>query len=142
MPMAEDLAGIKRVVARYFEAVDLCEDPAIVEALFTPDFVDHNPSPGCEPTREGLRAAYQRFLASGAEGASHTIEDILSERDLVAVRHSATGRREVVFGIPSDGEESVIAGIAMFRVIGGRIAERWNLLDMRAPLVAMGILPG
>jgi predicted ester cyclase len=100
----------------------------VVDAVYSPDYVDHSPSPGrsLAPGREGVRQAFLLFQRAFPD-ARHTIEDLVAEGDRVAARISARGTHTgVLFGHPPTGRVVTLAGITIYRIVGGRIVERWT----------------
>jgi predicted ester cyclase len=43
--------------------------------------------------------------------------------------------------MPPSGRTFVIAGIDIYRVVGGRLAEHWHVVDQLAMLAQLGALP-
>jgi predicted ester cyclase len=59
-----------------------------------------------------------------------TADQIVAEDDMVVVRWTAHGRHTGhLLGLPPTGRETVITGIDMLRVAGGKIAEGWVSWD-------------
>lgn len=127
----------KELVRRYFAAIDATTDENMVDEFLSPDFVDHNPSPGCSPDVSGMKAAYRMFT-QGSPG-THSIEDMVAEDDKVVARISARGTHSgELFGIPASGRDFMSTGIAIFRIENDKIVEHWNELDMLGTLVQLG----
>jgi predicted ester cyclase len=127
----------KALVRRYFEAIDATSDENMLEEFLSAEFVDHNPSPGCSPDLDGMKAAYRMFV-HGSPG-THNIEDIVAEGDKVVVRVSARGTHSgELFGVPASGREFTSTGIAVLRIENGKIVEHWSEVDMLGALVQIG----
>ena len=107
----------KQLIRRYFEAIDAaCEagDAGILDQFLAPDFVERNPFPGMEPTREGWKKTFMEFVA-GAPGY-HVVEDLVAEGDKVVGRITAYGTHKgMLFGIPATGKDIQVTGIAIWR---------------------------
>jgi predicted ester cyclase len=71
-----------------------------------------------------------------------TIEDVISEGDRVVVRSTNSGRHVGNFlGIPPTGRSCAIAGIDIYRMEHGRMAEHWHVIDQLAMLQQLGLMP-
>jgi predicted ester cyclase len=72
----------------------------------------------------------------------YTIEDVVAEGDRVVVRWTNSGTHIGVFaGIPPTGRSFVIAGIDIYRVADGKLAEHWHVVDQLAMMAQLGLLP-
>jgi steroid delta-isomerase-like uncharacterized protein len=59
-----------------------------------------------------------------------TIEDLFAEGDKVAARQTLRGTHSGEFqGIPATGKTATVTGIFIFRLAGGKIVEKWAVLD-------------
>lgn len=99
----------------------------VVESCYAPDYIDHTPSPirGRVPGRESVRQAFAVFRRALPD-TRHTIEDLIAEGDRVVARISARGTHTgELFGHPATGKPVTLSGIAIYRIVDGRIAERW-----------------
>lgn len=71
----------------------------------------------------------------------HTIEQILTDGEMVAVRLIASGTQQAVFmGVPPAGKRITIGVLMMMRVQDGRIIEYWANADMASMLEQLGLL--
>jgi steroid delta-isomerase-like uncharacterized protein len=120
----------KAVVRRWFLETDQGNLDAIDEML-TADYVDHNPAiPGLPPGREGIRQA-NLLLREAFPDAVHTIEEQLAEGDKVMTRVTSRGTFKGAFlGFPPTGEVVEISGLAVHRIVDGKLAEHWAYADM------------
>lgn len=73
-----------------------------------------------------------------------TIDDLFGEGDLVVDRWAAVGTHtgEPLFGVAATGRPIQISGIHEFRIAGGRIAERWGVVDELGLAQQLGLAPG
>jgi steroid delta-isomerase-like uncharacterized protein len=116
----------KDLICRLLAEVDR-GNADVVETYYAPDYVDHTPSPirRLAPGREGVRQALAIFRRAFPD-TRHTIEDLVAEEDRVVVRLSARGTHTGEFiGVAPTGEVVTMTGIAIYRIVDGRIAERW-----------------
>jgi predicted ester cyclase len=116
----------KDVIRRLLAEVDR-GNVDVVDACYAPDYVDHAPSPirALAPGREGVRQAFALFREAFPD-TRHTIEDLVAEGDRVVARISARGTHTgPLFGHAPTGRAVSLTGISIYRLVGGRIAERW-----------------
>lgn len=108
--------------------------------FYHPDF--------CEPERaegksdhSGL-AALQTGLAAfmrAFDDYAHTVEDLVAEGDRVAARITFSGVfARPLFGTPPSGQRVTATGIAIYRIVGGKIKEKWGYFDA---LALLGVTP-
>jgi len=85
--------------------------------LISDDAVDHAALPGAPRGHQGWAAKW-RQLAAGAEGMSTTVEQRISQGDIVATRYRIAR---------ADTGESLGFALDMIRVQDGKVAEHWAL---------------
>ena len=119
----------KAFVRRHFEDFVNRQDLTAADRNFASDYQEHGvdaplgSEPGPEGPKQYLAAAFRRF-----PDIRVTIEDIIAEGDKVVVRNvwRATDRenqRQIEF-----------AGIVIWRISGGKLAERWAYLESPHPV--------
>jgi steroid delta-isomerase-like uncharacterized protein len=68
-----------------------------------------------------------------------SVDHLIGEGDLVAVRWSARGTNSVAAaGMPGTGKSIEVEGMTVFRFKGGRIVEEWSLTDRLAMMRQLG----
>jgi predicted ester cyclase len=124
--MGSDVEENKAVVRGFYEGDFVRGITTELGRWFTDDFVDHDP-PGPGPNGvEGVRRVIQ-MLHTAMPVRSIVIEDLLAEGDRVALRFSLRGEQLGPF--PGRAERRgpmAVDVIAIVRVAGGKIAERWG----------------
>ena len=128
----------KALVRRWFEQLDQ-RNLAIIDALLSADYVDHNPPlPGLPPGREGVWRA-SLALAAAFPDAVHTIEDQTADGDKVMTRLTvrATFLGEI-FGLQPTGTVVEVSGIAVHRIRDGQLVEHWAHTDMAGFMRQLG----
>jgi predicted ester cyclase len=114
----------KQVIRDLVAALDRGDLDA-VERLYAPDYVDHGRSSIGAPGRDGGREAFRWLLRAFPDG-NHAIDDLIAEGDRVVARVSARGTHTgELFGLQPTGKVVASTAIAIYRIEGGRIAERW-----------------
>jgi steroid delta-isomerase-like uncharacterized protein len=128
----------KSLVRRWFEELDK-RNFAIIDELIPEDYIDHNPPlPDLPPGREGVRQSSLRLFDAFPD-AVHILEDQMAEGDKVMTRLTtrATFQGEIL-GIQPTGNVIEVSGIAVHRVVDGRLVEHWAHLDMAGFMQQLG----
>jgi predicted ester cyclase len=136
-----DIARNKAVVAQFDELGNSGGDLAILDTLCTPDMVNHalaaGRPQGLEGTREFLRRARR-----DTHGGRWVVSMVVAEGDMVV----QFGTRELTwpggsllgFDTPPGTTTRDVA--FAYRLVDGRIAERWAIRDDLSMLVQLGAL--
>jgi steroid delta-isomerase-like uncharacterized protein len=111
-----------------------------LDTLLTDDFTDHETMIGIPPTRDGLKTKYG-LLRAGFSDFRFSLEDLVPDRDRVAVRVTVSGTHDGDFmGRPPTGRTFEVTSVGIFRVAGGRLAEHWGVFDQLGMLGQLGAL--
>ncbi len=131
----------KQLARSIYEDVLNRRDLDRLDDLAVQDYVEHDPLPGQRTGLEGLKDRF-RILIEAFE-PQFTIEDIVAEGDKVVVRWTNSGTHVGDFpGLPAPtGRSFSIAGIDIYRVQGGKLAEHWHVIDLFSQLMQLGLLP-
>ena len=131
----------KALVRRWFAETDR-GNPAIVEELCAPDYVDHNPPlPGMAAGNQGVRQA-NVALREAFPDTVHLIQDQIAEGDTVMTRLIGRGTfRGEILGLSPNGKVIEIAGISVHRLVGGKLVEHWAQADLLGFLQQLGAIP-
>ena len=124
--MADPAETNKDVIRRLLAEVDR-GDLGVVDRYYSPDYVDHAPSPvrRLAAGRDGVRQAFALFQRAFPD-TRHTIEDLVAEGDRVVARISARGTHTgELFGHAPTGRVVTQTAIAIYRIVNGQIVERW-----------------
>ena len=131
----------RAVVRRFVEEVLDRGDFAALAELAAPDCVEHTAPPG-QPPAEGTVARYLVLWRAAFPDLRITVEDVLAEGDRVAVRSTVTGTHRGEFlGVPSTGRRVAVTAMALYRLAGGQIVERWAVVDTLEVLRQLGVAP-
>jgi steroid delta-isomerase-like uncharacterized protein len=132
----------KSLVQAFFAKVWNEHNAEATGHYYTNDFLDHNPSiPGQPRGAEGAAQVFGTFIAAFPD-IHFTIDFQVAEGDIVAARWTATGTNSgAMMGMPPTGKVATITGIDIFRIAGGKIAERWGNFDMAGLLRQVGVGP-
>jgi len=114
-------------------------DP-VVDELIASDFVGHSP-PDQIHGPAGVKH-YFATLRTAFPDIHFTIEDQIAEGDRVVTRWTARATHTGEYqGIPPTGKQSVVTGITIDRVAGGKVVEGWTNFDLLGLLQQLGVLP-
>jgi steroid delta-isomerase-like uncharacterized protein len=71
-----------------------------------------------------------------------TVNQMVAERDLVAVYWTASGTNtQAGMGFPATGRKIKASGMTLFRFKAGKICEEWSVWDMLSVMKQAGLLP-
>jgi predicted ester cyclase len=137
MSVDENKALVRRLYAEVFAAWNL----DVVDQLIGPEFIGHEMPPGTPPGPVGFKQFYG-WLRSAFPDLRYTVEDVVAEGDRVVVRWTwrCTHKGEFM-GIAATGKQATVSGMAIYRVAGGRCAERWVELGLLSLLQQLGAAP-
>jgi predicted ester cyclase len=130
----------KATALRWNEEAVNGHNPDVLDEIATPDIIQHS---GTLPDGVGLEhaKAVLGVLLTGFPDVKHTIEDVVTEDDLVVIRWTATGTQTGEFqGIAPTGKEVTWTGVNIYRLECGKIAEQWSELDGIGRLQQLGVL--
>ena len=114
----------------------------VADELFAADFLYHDPTSG-EAWRgpEGVKR-YVRMFRTAFPDLRLTVEDQVAEGDNVAYRWTAHGtHRGELLGVAPTGRRVTLTGIAIARVVDGKIREMWENTDALGLMRQLGGLP-
>jgi predicted ester cyclase len=135
----------KALVRRHFAECITRGDPAAMEELLAPDYQDFGVIPGL-PRPLPDRATFQQVIAAfhaAFPGLELTPEgEMVAEGDQVAARFRFRGtHRGELMGIPPTGNEVTITGLALYRIVGGKILQAWVEEDIYGMMQQLGVVP-
>jgi steroid delta-isomerase-like uncharacterized protein len=106
------------------------------------DFVEHEVTPGLEPTKAGVVRFFRMQLAAFPD-AHLAAEDVFASGAKVVARVRYTGTNKGDFmGMPATGKRADVQLIDMF-LFGddGRVHEHWGVMDALALMQQLGAIP-
>ena len=137
MSVEENKAIAQRITEEIWGKGDL----ALIDELFAPNYVDHNPLPGFAPDREGLKQSVTMMQAAFPDLHTH-VEDLIAEENKVVARFSGHGTHKgELMGIPPTGRDVTVAGIQICRIVDGKVVEDWTELDNMGMMQQLGVVP-
>jgi predicted ester cyclase len=128
------------VIRRFYEDVLVGGNVDALAEIVTSDYQEHDPLPG---QGEGLQGLKDRvtMLKEGL-AVRFTIEDVIECGDRLVVRWTNSGTHVGEFlGIPPTNKSFSFAGIDIYRLDGGKLAEHWHVIDQLSLLQQLGLIP-
>jgi len=132
----------KNIARRYYEEVLNRGNVALLEAIVSPDHVEHDPLPG---QGGGGLAGFRKRVEMLREGLNpeFTIEQMVAEADTVVVRWTNRGKHVAPFlGIPPTNKSFTIGGIDIHTLKDGKLAEHHHVVDQLSMMQQLGLVPG
>jgi steroid delta-isomerase-like uncharacterized protein len=128
----------KAVVQRYWDGKWNERRPEILDELQTPDVVYHGTSMNMNGIEE-YKQVYSSFL-SAFHDTQLEVEDLIAEGDKVMSRVSlhCTHKGELE-GIPPTGKVLTVSAFTVFRLVDGKIADEWEIIDELGMMHQLGM---
>lgn len=116
----------KAVARMWFEEVITNRNLDALERAYAPTYVHRGPD-GHEIDVDGARRVAEMLLAASDDREARVIEQI-GEGEMVVTRWESRGTRTgPMRGRPGTGDEFVVQGVVISRVIDGRIVDDWEI---------------
>lgn len=131
----------KRIARRVPEDIATQRNMDLLEEVYAPDAVENGifgeePVRGIEEVRARLESVFEAFPDFSA-----TVEEIIAEKDTVAMRVTLRGTHEGVFmGMEPTGESFEVQNMVFTHVEDGKITERWVLPDALGMFQQLGVV--
>lgn len=120
----------KQLVRRFYKEVYGDWNLAMVDEVVLPRFTSHDWPEGSPTGRQGFELFYSA-IRTAVPDARYEVDDLIAEGDKVVVRWRLLGTHEGDFrGIAPTGQAIALKGIAIYRVDGGKLMERWVVTDL------------
>jgi len=130
----------KALVRRYMDDLNK-RNLAVIDELYDVNYMGH--VAGMEDLHgpEEMKQMMTGFLIAFPD-LHRAIEDMVAEGDKVVVRLTVTGTHKGDFqGIAPTGKQATVTVIAILRIVGGKIVETWELIDMLGVMQQIGAIP-
>ena len=110
--------------------------------LLADDFVEHEASPGLEPTKDGVKAFFHMYRAAFPDLRMDPV-DVLPSGDKVVARVDGDGHQLGEFmGMPATGKRVEVQLIDIMRFgDDGRVSEHWGVFDALGMMQQLGVVP-
>jgi len=136
----ETAAANKELVRRFYKEVYVNWNMALADDVVSPQFTSHDWPEGA--TGPKAFRDYYSAIRSALPDARYEVDDLIAEGDRVVARWRLLGTHKGAFrGIAPTGRPLALKGIAIYRVDGGKLMERWVVSDLYSVLEEIGALP-
>ena len=130
----------KALTRRFYEQALNGRQAQVIDEIAAAGYDEHDPLPGQGEGREGLKNRVNMLVEGLAP--TFTIEDLIAEGDRVVVRWTNSGRHVGDFlGAAPTNRPYAVAGIDIYRVEAGQLAEHWHVVDQLSMLQQLGLIP-
>ncbi len=132
----------KAVVRRFIEEIWNKRNMAVIDEIFAPNYVNHDPSsPDFGRGPESVRRLTSFYLSAFPD-TRFTIDDQISEGDRVLTRWTARGTHQGdLRGIAPTGRKVTVTGMTVSRVSNGKIIEDYENWDALGLMQQLGAIP-
>jgi predicted ester cyclase len=131
----------KAIAQRIYDEVINQEKRAVIDEVFAPGVVIHDPFMGAITGIEAFRQLLGMFDAA-FPGHRVQVEAVIAEGEYVTVLHTHTATHSGPFmGMPPTGKQIVVNGVELYRMANGQIVEFWRKDDDVSLLMQLGALP-
>ena len=133
----------KTVSRRFFEEVFGKGKLNVLDEIIAKDHVNSGPGSlsGLPTGPEGTKQLVTVYRNAFPD-VHFTIDEQLAEGDKVMTRWTAHGTHQgELVGIPATGNLSTVTGIAIDRLVNGKIAESWGIFDQFRMMQQLGVIP-
>jgi steroid delta-isomerase-like uncharacterized protein len=130
----------KEKARRSWEIVNQ-RDPDLIEEIYPPDFVWHEPDQDIRGYEQARQFVSTFFTA--LPDINITVEDVIAEGDKAVTRYTIRGTHQGEtedFGPPT-GRQMELKGITIHRFEDGKIVEEWERYDNLSVLQQLGLVP-
>ncbi len=118
----------KALIQQFYERLNWLDFEG-ARHLITPDYVDHSANLHGLHGEQALATLFD-IVQRNFPGFHVTLDDFIAEGDRVAVRWTIHAMSQATPALAHLNGGVTIAGISIYRIQGGRIAERWTALSM------------
>jgi steroid delta-isomerase-like uncharacterized protein len=110
--------------------------------LLADDFVEHEETPGLEPTKEGVKQFFHAYRTAFPDLRMEP-QDVLASGEKVVARVRGTGTHQGEFmGMPPTGKSVDVELIDIIRFgDDGRAREHWGVFDALKMMQQLGAIP-
>jgi predicted ester cyclase len=133
----------KQLVRRFYEEVENQGKLDVADELFAANFKDVYNTVAPFPV-EGIAGIKKLSAALHDAMELHVvIDDLIAEGDRVVARISCDMTHKTPFlGAAPTGKRLNTKGVEIFRIVNGKLAERWIYIDMVPTMKELGTFPG
>lgn len=130
-----------KIARRWTEDMLTGRNLSVLDEITSPDIVWDAGSFPVLHGRAAVKGMFDQILTAFPDG-TYSVDQVVAENDLVAVRWSAEGTHNgTFFGVPATGTHVSFTGINIYRIACGQIVEGASETDSVAIFQQVGVLP-
>ena len=128
-------------IRRLYDLISVGDIDGFGERL-ADDFVEHEETPGLEPTKDGVKQFFHMYRAAFPDLRMEP-QDVVASGDKVVARARATGTNQGEFvGMPATGKSVDVQLIDIIRFGDDGLArEHWGVFDALGMMQQLGAIP-
>ncbi len=131
-------ADNKATVQRMYKEILADWKMSLVEEFVAPEFTSHDWPRGSPTGPEAFRNYYSNIILSVLPDARYEVDDLIADADKVVVRWRLAGTHKGNFqNIAPTGKVITLRGIAIYRLEGSKLVERWVVTDLHGLIEEM-----
>ena len=133
----------KTIARRLLEEVWNKGNLAVLSDIIAKDHVSSGPGtlPGLPTGPDGTKQLVTVYRNAFPD-VQFTVDEQIAEGDKVFTRWTAHGTHQgELVGIPATGKPATVTGIAVDRIVNGKIAESWGIFDQFGMMQQLGVIP-
>lgn len=137
---AERIASNKADMQRFYDEVMNKHDPAMIDTLISPDYVEHYNDAGYPPTRDGFKRSMTDLFTSFPD-VRIKVDLIVADTSFAISHYTMTGTNTgSILGAPN-GKQISIQGVDIMRFKNHKGVEHWGYNEEVKMMQQMGIMP-
>jgi predicted ester cyclase len=130
----------QKLISKFYEDAAVGGNLDVLDEIATPGYMEHDPLPGQGDGIQGLKD--RLTMLKEALAVRFTIEDVIESGDKLVVRWTNSGSHVGDFlSIPPTNKSFSVAGIDIYRLEDGKLAEHWHVIDQLTMLQQLGLIP-
>lgn len=133
----------KTVARRLFEEGWNKGNLSVLSEIIAKDHVNSGPGtlPGLPTGLEGTKQLITVYRNAFPD-VRFTVDEQIAEGDKVVTRWTGHGTHKgELLGIPATDRSSTVTGIAVDRIVNGKIVESWGIFDQFGMMQQLGVMP-
>ena len=133
----------KALSRRFLEEVFNKGKLNVLDEIIASDHVSTGPGtlPGMPAGPEGQKQLVTVYRNAFPD-VHFTVDEQIAEGDKVVTRWTGRGTHKgELLGIPATDKSSTVTGIAVDRIVSGKIAESWGIFDQFGMMQQLGVIP-
>ena len=134
-------AANKALVRRIFDEVWNQGNLQVLDEVLDPNYKGEYPSGPTMTSAEQLKR-YIAATRAAFPDLRWAVEDLIAEGDKVVARWTNRGTHQGEWrGIAATGKPVTMSGVSIFRIVNGKIRERWGNTDALGVMRQLGTIP-